>query len=104
MVDAGRADFLLTPFQNSPGMVIKMDKIVLIPLPGKKVNIKDSCHFAISKKHPHSLKIQNALDRGIRRMNNAGLITKAYKEAGFFHPAIDHWQVLYSKKSSTTEG
>ena len=38
--------------------------------------------------------IQQALDRGIQSMRDAGLIKKAYLETGFFTPAVDKWRTL----------
>lgn len=94
MVDAQRADFLLAPFQHNPDMVLKVDGRILVPIKGKKVNLDGSRHFAISKKHPLSLKIQKALDQGFKKMRTEKLIRKAYKESGFFHPEVDFWQVI----------
>ncbi|MGL1931552.1 MAG: hypothetical protein OCC45_07285 [Desulfotalea sp.] len=94
MVNARRVDFLLAPFQSTPGMVMKIDEITLVPIPGVKVNLVGSRHFAISPKHPHSLKIQQALGLGIQRMRDIGLIKKAYLETGFCTPAVDRLRTL----------
>lgn len=94
MVNAERVDFLLAPFQDYPGMALKLDENILVPITGKKVNLQGSRHFAISRKHPLSLNIQKALDQGIKSMRAEGQIRKAYKEAGFFHPNVDDWQVI----------
>ena len=81
-------------FQNTPGMTLKVENIILVPLAGQKVALNGSRHFGISKKHPLSKKIEKALEQGIKSMRVEGLITKAYKEAGFIHPKINHWQVI----------
>ena len=75
-------------------MVIKVDSITLVPLLGKKLKLKGSRHFAISKRHPQSKKISEFLEKGVAELRENGLIEKAYRESGFFHKDVEGWELL----------
>ncbi len=61
-----------------------MEKIHLIPVQNIGIELKDSRHFVISKKHPFGEVAYQAMNRGLTALRHKKKITKAYKEAGFF--------------------
>lgn len=94
MIEAGRADITLAPFQASANMSILVGDVSLYPLKGIKVAISGSRHWPISRKHPQGDAFYQALERGIIQMETKGIIQKAYRECGFFHPDVAQWTLL----------
>lgn len=94
MIEAGRADITLAPFQISNQMAIAVDDVSLYPLKGIKVVISGSRHWPVSRKHPDGDAYYQALERGLTILEAKGTITRAYRECGFFHPEIAQWTLL----------
>ena len=94
MLAAQRADLTLAPFQIGAEMAIKAEGITLIPVPGVKVKLQGSRHWAVSKAHPEGAAFFTALERGIVALDAAGIIDQAYRECGFFNTRIRHWPSL----------
>ncbi|MDO6526216.1 hypothetical protein Q4519_11035 [Motilimonas sp. 1_MG-2023] len=94
MVNIGRADFLLAPFQPTPDMSFDPEGVKLIPIPNLKIGLQGSRHFAISKRHPQGKAVAEALDRGIAIMKEKGLVKQAYEDSGFFNTKVKDWQKL----------
>lgn len=94
MVVAGRADITLAPFQSNPGMKVLFEDSELVPIPGVKVALPGSRHFAISKKHPQGEEIFTALEKGIAILEQKEIIKRAYEESGFFHEGVKNWTLL----------
>ena len=65
MVYAGRADFTLAPFQDTPDLTISAYGITLKAIPGVKVVFEGSRHFVISRKHPLGASTYSALATGL---------------------------------------
>lgn len=94
MVNIGRADFLLAPFQPTPDLAFEPEGVRLIPIPNLKIGLQGSRHFAISKRHPQGKAVAQALDKGIAIMKQKGLVEKAYEDSGFFNTKVKDWQKL----------
>lgn len=94
MIEAGRADVTLAPFQTTPNMYIAVGDVTLYPLRGVKVAIAGSRHWPISRKHSLGEAFYKALESGIAQLEAKGTIQKAYRECGFFHPEIAQWTLL----------
>jgi len=94
MLKAKRVDLTLAPFENTPDMHILVEGIELVPIKGIKVTIAGSRHWPVSRKHPQGEAFFNALNKGISIMEKAGTIERAYRECGFFHPAVANWKQL----------
>ena len=103
MVLAGRADFTLAPFQSNPDMKVQLENLELVPIPGIKVALSGSRHWAISKHHPLGERIFNALQKGIQQLHTQGTIQRAYEECGFFHPAVRDWELLNPPITTPTQ-
>jgi hypothetical protein len=99
MVVAGRADITLAPFQSNPDMKVLFEGSELVPIPGIKVALPGSRHWAVSKKHPQGKEIFTALQKGISILEHRKIIQRAYEESGFFHQGVEHWKLLNPSSS-----
>ncbi len=94
MVNIGRADFLLAPFQPTADLAFEPEGVRLIPIPNLKIGLQGSRHFAISKRHPQGKAVSEALDKGIAIMKQKGLVEQAYQDSGFFNTKVKDWHKL----------
>lgn len=84
MVNLGWIDFMLMAFHSTPDKSFTLEKIHLIPVKGVAIQLNDSRNFVISKKHPLGQQAIDAINRGLAKLREKKLITKAYTQAGFF--------------------
>lgn len=84
MVNIQWIDFLLMPFHSSADQSFVMDKIKLVPVKNIGIELLDSRHFVISKKHPKGEEAIKAINIGLKKLREKGAIVKAYSQAGFF--------------------
>lgn len=94
MINAGRVDLTLSPFEMNPAKTIVVEGIQLVPIEGVKIAIKGSRHWPVSKTHPLGDEFYSALAKGIEQLRSAGTIERAYRECGFFHPDLAGWKLL----------
>ena len=94
MIEAGRAQITLAPFQASDNMITSVGDLKLYPLQGVKVAISGSRHWPISQKHTDGNAFYEALERGLSQLEATGTIQRAYRECGFFHPEVKSWKLL----------
>ncbi|MBI3712085.1 MAG: HAMP domain-containing histidine kinase, partial [Burkholderiales bacterium] len=83
MVSSGECDALLAPFNQHPNAEIELDDCRLLPIPGIKINLNDSRHFAASKDAHATIIISNVFPQ-LKDLVNNGQIEKALRECGFF--------------------
>lgn len=102
MVATGEADVILAPFQDTEGMVMTVGETQLLPVPEVKVALADSRHWIASRVHPRGDEVSKALARGLALQRQAGTITRAYTETGFFHPAVSSWALLNPVNESSS--
>jgi hypothetical protein len=94
MINAGRVDVTLSPFEMNPAKEIVVEGIQLVPIEGIKIAIAGSRHWPVSKAHPLGDEFYTALVKGIEQLRSAGTIERAYRECGFFHPDLAEWKLL----------
>lgn len=99
MIEAGRADITLAPFQSTPDMSIKVGATMLYPIIGIKIAFAGSRHWPVSRKHPEGKAFYEALERGLTELESKGTIQQAYRECGVFHPEVEHWALLKAPNS-----
>ena len=92
MVNKGRADFLLAPFQPSRDFSFEAEGIKFVPIPNLKVELQGSRHFGISKRYPKGKEVFDAFNRGLINLKDRGVIGKAYQESGFFNKRVTDWK------------
>lgn len=93
-VSRQRVDFMLAPFQLD-SLNYHINGVTLVAIPDIKIVLRDSCRFAISKKHPFGEELLVALNAGIKELHRHGRIKQAYTELGIFNPAVKNWIVVY---------
>ena len=84
MVSAQQVDLFLMPFHSSDDGSFHLRDIHLKPVKNIAIELHDSRHFIISKKHPLGYKAYRAINIGLQQLRKQKTITRAYKEAGFF--------------------
>lgn len=93
-VAEGRADFLLAPFQPGQEMELVVNDVRMLPIPGFKIALDGSRHFAVNKASDFSSDLIVAVNQGIAELSAIGRIEQAYRESGFFHPAVRTWTLI----------
>ncbi len=94
LVSKGWIDVMLAPFPRQQPFIIKQDHITLVAIDGVKVLLDDSRHFVVSKHHSLGAVTFAALQRGMARLKEQGVLNRAYAECGFYNSAVDHWTLL----------
>ena len=84
MVGLQWIDILLMPFNATPDQSFTLDKIQLVPVKNIGIELKDSRHFVISRKHAYGQQAFKAINIGLKKLRQKNIIVKAYTEAGFF--------------------
>lgn len=91
MVHSQRVDFMLIPFSAHPDFEQKALGITLKPLKNIKIALAGSRGWAISKTHPRSIEVINAVNKGIAQLKHQGIVRQAYIAAGVINPRVAHW-------------
>lgn len=95
LVDAGRADALLAPFQpTSNGMELQFEGKTLVPIDGIAVALHGSRHLASSRKTPQGKWINARVFPALAALAKSGALRKAYEECGFHNPRTRAWTVF----------
>lgn len=95
MVDsvlAGEQDYLLAPFQQTRDLSLRLAEGTLIPIPGVKIGLAGTRHFAVSRAHPASRDFNTALHLGLMRLKKDGTLRRAYEDAGFINRDVADWR------------
>lgn len=94
LVSKGWVDVMLAPFPRQQPFIIKQEHITLVAVDGVKVLLDDSRHFVVSKHHPLGAVTFAALQRGMARLKEQGVLNRAYAECGFYNSAVKDWSLL----------
>lgn len=94
MLQQGRADLLLAPFQPTPDMAMLADGIRLVPIPGLKVSMRGTRHFLVSATHALGPRLLDQLNAGLAWLRQQGLVRRAYEQSGFFNAKVAGWTRL----------
>ncbi|WP_353518212.1 hypothetical protein [Thalassotalea sp. SU-HH00458] len=84
MVNLGWIDFMLMAFHSTKDQSFTMNKIHLVPVKNIGIELKDSRHYVISKKHPLGAEAIKAINIGLQALRKEKHISRAYQQAGFF--------------------
>lgn len=84
MVSLGWVDFMLMAFNSTKDQSFTMNKIHLVPVKNIGIELKDSRHYVISKKHPLGSEAIKAINIGLTALRKEQRIERAYQQAGFF--------------------
>ena len=105
MVDAvfaGEQDYLLAPFQRTEDMALTLEEGTLVPIPGVKIGLTGSRHFAISRSHPEGSYFNASLHLGLMRLKKEGVVTRAYEDAGFINRQVADWRPVEVESTITS--
>jgi hypothetical protein len=94
MLQQGRADLLLAPFQPTPDLAMAVDGVRLVPIPGLKVSMRGTRHFLVSATHPLGPRLREQLNAGLAWLRQQGLVRRAYEQSGFFNAKVAAWARL----------
>lgn len=94
MLQQGRADLLLAPFQPTRDLAMVVDGIRLVPIPGLKVSMRGTRHFLVSATHPLGPRLRDQLNAGLAWLRQQGLVRRAYEQSGFFNARVAGWARL----------
>lgn len=94
MVASERADFTLAPFQANRDFQLFFDNVILVPIPNIKLALPGTRHWTVSQQHPDSIRVFNALEKGLQQLRADGRIKRAYTESGFFTTAVNDWNLI----------
>lgn len=100
-VRSGKISFLIAPFQQGEDMLLELDDRTLAPVPGIKLGLAGSRHMAVSREHPNGSLFNSALQLGLLRLKEQGVVEQAYVDAGFLKPAVDDWYRISIPDSNT---
>jgi hypothetical protein len=91
MLQQGRADLLLAPFQPTPDLSMVVDGVRLVPVPGLKVSMRGTRHFLVSATHALGPRLCEQLNAGLAQLRQQGLVKRAYEQSGFFNAKVAAW-------------
>ncbi len=94
MLQKGRADFLLAPFQPTADLSFQAQGSRFKPLPGIKVGLAGTRHFVMNRAMAERSGLLQALNRGLEILEKEGRIEQAYREAGFYDERVRGWKKL----------
>ena len=96
MIQAGRADVTLQRFSREPdlGWQPSYSPTRILPIPGFKVALPASRHFAVSRQRPEAEDLVRHLDAGLTRLRQEGTLTHVLERIGLLEPRVADWQVL----------
>lgn len=90
-VRSGEVSFLIAPFQSGDDMMLELDGKMLAPVPGIKLGLAGSRHMAVSRQHAEGAFFNSALQLGLLRLKERGVVNQAYIEVGFLQPQVADW-------------
>lgn len=91
MVQQGRADLLLAPFQPTADLSMTVEGVRLVPVPRLKIRMRGTRHVLISATHEQGPRLQAQLNAGLAKLRQQGLIRRAYEQCGFFNARVAGW-------------
>lgn len=97
MVGVGKADFLIHEFPFGNDLSITEDGVTLHPVPGVKIGLADSRHFAVSGEHPLGPIVLEALEKGLEVLREHGVIDQFYRDVGFYNPIVEDWTLINAR-------
>lgn len=95
LVDAGRADAVLAPFQpTGADMALASGGAALVPIRGLTVALEGSRHVACSALSNQGRWLSARVFPNLAAQTGSGVLRQAYEECGFFNPQTRDWLVL----------
>jgi hypothetical protein len=93
MVSGGKVDALLAPFAIQDELKIELDDCQLIPVPGLRIGLTGSRHFACGKS-PQATALAKAIFPELNRYLEDGSFMRALEQCGFINTMTSSWTIL----------
>jgi signal transduction histidine kinase len=93
MVSGNEVDALLAPFAIQDEFKIELDDCQLIPVPGLRIALRGSRHFACGKS-PQAVALAKAIFPELNRYLDDGSFIRALEECGFINTLTSSWTIL----------
>lgn len=95
LVDAGRADAVLAPFQpTTNAMELRFGGATLVPIDGIAIALDGSRHLASSKRTAQGQWLAAKVFPVLATQAKNSILRKAYEECGFHNPRTRAWTVF----------
>lgn len=94
MVKAKVVDAMMINFSVGADLDLNYDGQLFTPIKNVKVVLPDTRHFVVSKKHPQGKEVAQALSRGLKILQQSGVINKAFQQSGFINQQVKDWQII----------
>jgi len=98
MIQHGRVDALLAPFQSSADLSMAPYGFKMVPIPGIKIGLSGQRCLIVSRRRSNSRDILHALNRGLAIMKKDGTLSRAYRECGFFNDRVVDWTLIVPER------
>jgi len=94
MLRFDRVDVVAHAFTPHPQMHLTKEQETLVPVKGYRIVFSDSLHYFISKKHPLSKELYQAINIGLAKLRQKNIIEKTYLRVGIFRPETTNWTAI----------
>jgi hypothetical protein len=96
LIAEGRADFTLRLFGRSAdlGHLDRRLGLRMLPIPGLKLPLDASRSFAVSRAHPEAARLAAAIDAGLARLRERGLVQAVLRDVGLLDPRVADWTAI----------
>ncbi|GGX02296.1 hypothetical protein GCM10011282_05470 [Undibacterium macrobrachii] len=101
MVSSSEVDALLAPFATHHDLKIELDDCQLVPVPGLRVELTGSRHFAFSNSQ-QAANLAKVIFPELERMLEDGSFIDALHQCGFINTHTSSWTILNSQFSKNT--
>lgn len=85
------SDYLLAPFQATPDLSLSLTEGKLVPIPGVKIGLVGTRHYAVSRQHQQGWLFNVSLHTGLMELKRNGTVEKAFVDSGFWNKAVRDW-------------
>lgn len=99
MVSSSEVDALLAPFSTHHDLKIELDDCQLAPVPGLRIKLTGSRHFAFSKS-PQAASLAKVIFPELERMLEDGSFIDALHQCGFINTRTSSWTILRPSKQA----
>ena len=103
MVKAKVVDAMMINFSVGVNLDFNYDGQLFTPIKNVKVVLPDTRHFVVSKKHPQGEAVAQALTKGLKILQQRGVIQKAFQQSGFINQQVKDWHIINQQMIAPTQ-
>ena len=94
MIGERGIDFTLFSIPYGDDFAISSGGYLLTPVPHILIALMDTRHFMVSRRHPKGGEVYAALEKGLRILNDKGIIHEILKDCGLYRDDLKEWKIL----------